>query len=138
MMIRTRLSLNAVLMAVLVAGVAVTSLGFLGNATQADADSSRAFNEWLMEEYVADRDNLFGFPLWDIMADSDNWLREEYEKVGYPNDSHPNDYGSEITGRFLMRVIHEVARQPGDPEPPEPSEPPLGSRFDPPIRDGGR
>lgn len=112
---------------------------FRGGATQADADSSRAFNQWLVEEYVADRDNLFGFPLWDIMTGADNWLREEYEKVDYPNDSHPNDYGSEVVGRFLMRFIHEVARQPGDPVPPAPfPPPPPARRFDPPREDIGR
>ena len=108
----------------------------VGPATQADADSGRAFNEWLMEEYVADRDNLFGFPLWDIMADTDNWLRDEYELVDYPNDGHPNAYGSEIIGRFLMRFIHEVARQPGDPDPPALPRP--GRRFYPPLEDIGR
>ncbi len=108
----------------------------VGPATQADADSGRAFNEWLVEEYVADRDNLFGFPLWDIMADTDNWLRDEYELVDYPNDGHPNAYGSEIIGRFLMRFIHELARQPGDPDPPALPRP--GRRFDPPLEDIGR
>ncbi len=89
----------------------------LGAATQADADSCRAFNEWLVEDFVADRDNLFGFPLWDIMAGPNNWLRPQYEMIDVAIDSHPNEYGSEIIGRYLMRFIHEVARQEGDTEP---------------------
>jgi len=82
----------------------------LGNASQADADSSRAFNEWLVEEFVLDRDNLYSYPFFDQLAGPDNWLRDEYEKAEYPNDSHPNAYGCEIVGGDLMRFLHSVAR----------------------------
>lgn len=81
----------------------------LGASTQADADSSRAFNQWLVEEFVRDRANLFGFPLFDRLAGADNWLRDEYEIVSNPYDAHPNAYGCEIVGRELMTCIYEVA-----------------------------
>lgn len=88
----------------------------LGVATQADADSSRAFNEWLVEEFIRGRANLFGFPLFDRLAGEDNWLRDEYELVAYPNDAHPNPLGCEIVGRELMTYIHQIARLGEQPE----------------------
>jgi hypothetical protein len=81
----------------------------MGTADQADADSSRAFNDWLVGDFVRDRANLFAFPLFDRLAGADNWLRDEYEITTNPNDSHPNAYGCEIVGRELMTFIYETA-----------------------------
>lgn len=89
--------------------------GGIGHATQADADSSRAFNQWLVQEFVLDRDNLYSFPLFDQLAGADNWLKDDYERVEYPSDSHPNDYGCEIVGGELMKFIYSVARSNGEP-----------------------
>jgi hypothetical protein len=85
----------------------------LGTYTQVEADSSRAFNDWLVHHYVTDRTNLFAFPLFDRLAGEDNWLRDEYELVDYPNDAHPNAYGCEIVGGELMAFIYAVATQTG-------------------------
>ncbi len=95
---------------IIVLGFPPAREGF-GNATQTDADSSRAFNTWLVDEFVVGRGNLYAFPLFDRLAGADNWLRDEYVKVDYPNDSHPNPYGCEIVGRDLMTFIHAVATQ---------------------------
>ena len=89
--------------------------GGIGHATQADADSSRAFNQWLVQEFVLDRDNLFSFPLFDQLAGPDNWLKDEYERVENPSDSHPNAYGCEIVGGELMKFMYSVARFNGEP-----------------------
>ncbi|MFN2371484.1 MAG: hypothetical protein ABR506_10095 [Candidatus Krumholzibacteriia bacterium] len=87
----------------------------LGGCTQADADSSRAFNDWLEEWFVGDRKNLFVFPLFDQLAGADNWLRDEYEIVANDNDAHPNVYACGIVGRELMTFIHAVSMQEADP-----------------------
>lgn len=87
----------------------------LGDATQADADSSRAFNTWLVEEFVRGRPNLYGFPLFDRLAGADNWLRDEYELVQYPYDAHPNALGCEVVGGELMAFLHAVATKGGRP-----------------------
>lgn len=94
----------------------------MGSYTQVEADSSRAFNTWLCGSYVADRDNMFAFPLFDRLAGDDNWLRDEYELVDYPNNAHPNPYGCEIVGGELMRFIYAVAQQ----EAPTPDPSPQG------------
>ena len=90
--------------------------------TQAAADSSRAFNDWLADDFVRGRGNLFAFPLFDRLADADNWLREEYELVANPDDSHPNILGCTIVGRELMTFLHETALR--RPRPPEPTRQP--------------
>jgi len=101
----------------------------LGPATQADADSSRAFNDWLVGEFVRGRANLYAFPLFDRLAGADNWLRDEYERVDAPYDAHPNDYGCEIVGRELMAFLYEVATLRPRPWQPDvsPREEPAGS-----------
>ncbi len=89
----------------------------VGGATQADADSARAFNTWLVEEFVRGRGNLYGFPFFDRLAGPDNWLRDEYGIVANPGDSHPNVYGCTVVGRELVTFIHAVARQGARPGP---------------------
>lgn len=93
---------------IIVLGMPPVREGF-GSATQADADSARAFAEWLGESFILGRGNFYMFPLFDVMADTDNWLRDEFEMANI-NDSHPNDDGSTIIGRELMTYIHAVAR----------------------------
>ncbi len=85
-----------------------------GPATQADADSARAFNDWLTGPFVAGRANLFAFPLFDRLAGADNWLRDEYGLESNPGDSHPNALGCGIVGRELMSFLHALARQEDD------------------------
>ncbi|MEZ4387284.1 MAG: hypothetical protein R3D98_06835 [Candidatus Krumholzibacteriia bacterium] len=80
----------------------------LGGAEQADADSARAFCDWLAEEWSRGRGNLHVFPLFDLLAGEDNWLRDEYE-LAVPNDSHPNQLGSTVVGGALMTFLYGVA-----------------------------
>lgn len=82
--------------------------GMLG-ASQADADSARAFARWLEQEWPRGRGNLHVFPLFDLLAGDDNWLRDDYE-MDVPNDSHPNVLGSTELARALMTFLHRVAR----------------------------
>lgn len=93
--------------------------GMLG-ATQADADSARAFSRWLSDVWPRGRGNLHVFPLFDLMAGPDNWLCDEYE-LDQPNDSHPNVLGSTEVGGVLARFLYRVANEkaPVD-EPPAP------------------
>ncbi len=81
--------------------------GMLG-AVQADADSARAFCDWLAEHWSRGRGNLYVFPLFDLMAGEDNWLRDEYE-LDVPNDAHPNELGATVVGRAFMTFLHDVA-----------------------------
>lgn len=81
--------------------------GMLG-ATQADADSARAFSAWLLDFWPRGRGNLHAFDLYGALAGDDNWLRDIYERDA-PNDSHPNLVGSTTVARALMTFLHEVA-----------------------------
>ncbi len=99
----------------------------LGPSTQADADSARAFNDWLVREFARGRGNLFAFPLFDRLAGPDNWLRDEYERVDSPYDAHPNAYGCEVVGRELMTYLYEVAVR--DRPPPPEARPPHAAAF---------
>ncbi|MEW6050269.1 MAG: hypothetical protein AB1644_04305 [Candidatus Zixiibacteriota bacterium] len=77
------------------------------------AKRGRAFNQWLMGEYLPSYkketglDNFVIFDLFDILADSNNVLRDEYRREN-PKDSHPNLKGNQEVARRFMEFFKPV------------------------------
>jgi hypothetical protein len=76
-----------------------------------NAARTREFNNWVKSDFVAEykkRTNLENFQvfdLFDVLADSSNYLKSDYRRSD--TNSHPNDNGSrDATDRFL-RFLRE-------------------------------
>jgi len=81
--------------------------------TPENARRAREFNRWLVEEYLpkykteSGLDNFGIFNLFDILADGNNVLKEEF-RGGKPGDSHPNARGSQLAAREFMAFFRPL------------------------------
>lgn len=78
-----------------------------GETSAENAGRAREFNNWVKNDFIADYRkqhgpaNFWVFDLFDVWADSSNYLKSEYRKSD--TNSHPNAEGSrEATSRFLQ------------------------------------
>ncbi|MBI5266463.1 MAG: LapA family protein [candidate division Zixibacteria bacterium] len=81
--------------------------------TPESAARARAFNVWLKGEFLpgyireSGLHNLVIFDLFDILADSNNVLREDYRREN-PRDSHPNALANREAARRFMEFFQPV------------------------------
>jgi len=80
-----------------------------GSTSPDNASRARAFNNWVKSDFVSgygDKtglNNFLVFDFFDVLADPDNHLREEYRLNSYAGDSHPNAKGTRAaTEKFLV------------------------------------
>jgi len=81
------------------------------NTTKANAARAREFNNWLLTEYLPDYtlktslNNLYIFDLFDVLADDQSVLRQEYRRS--ENDSHPNKAGSQAATQAFLEFLEK-------------------------------
>jgi hypothetical protein len=79
--------------------------------TAENAARAREFNNWLITSYSAEYrenyrlSNFLIFNLYDILADQNGFLREEFRRS--ESDSHPNAKGSIEASRCFMQFLRE-------------------------------
>lgn len=78
-----------------------------GETSAENANRAREFNNWVKSDFIADYrkrtgpENFWVFDLFDVLADSSNYLKPEYRRSD--TNSHPNADGSrDATSRFLQ------------------------------------
>ncbi len=78
--------------------------------TMEAAARARRFNSWLAEEFIpyykedTGSDNFIVFNLFEVLADEDGFLKEEY-RLGRPGDSHPNEKANKIVAGEFMKFF---------------------------------
>jgi hypothetical protein len=83
------------------------------HTTPEKSERNHSFNDWLINEYLpqyrqeSGLDNLYIFDLFDILADSNNVLKEEY-RTGISGDSHPNTRGSKAAAQAFMEFFRTI------------------------------
>lgn len=81
--------------------------------TPESAGRARAFNVWLKDEFLpayrkeSGLNNLVMFDLFDVLADQNNVLKEEYRNEN-PRDSHPNGPANREAARRFMEFFRPV------------------------------
>jgi hypothetical protein len=81
--------------------------------TPESARRARAFNVWLKDEFFptyrreSGLNNFVMFDLFDVLADQDNVLKEEYRNAN-PRDSHPNGPANREAARRFMEYFRPV------------------------------
>lgn len=76
------------------------------NTTAENASRARKFNNWIKSEFAdfyseeTGLNNFVVFDLFDVLADENNFLKEEY--VRREGDSHPNTKGNRAATRVFM------------------------------------
>lgn len=79
------------------------------NTTLENAARAREFNTWLLNDYLAayklesGLDNLYIFDLFDVLADNQNVLKQEFRRA--ENDSHPNKNGSLAATKVFLKYL---------------------------------
>jgi len=73
--------------------------------TPDEAARAREFTDWLATICTG---NVYYFNLFDNFADSDNFLKDAYER-DLISDSHPNEYGNQVVGTIFASFILDVA-----------------------------
>jgi hypothetical protein len=81
--------------------------------TPESAGRARAFNVWLKDEFFpayrkeSGLNNLVMFDLFDLLADQNNVLKEDYRNEN-PRDSHPNGPANREAARRFMEFFRPV------------------------------
>jgi len=80
-----------------------------GETSAENAARAREFNNWVKNDFAAEYkqrtglENFLVFDLFDVLADSSNYLKSEYRRSD--TNSHPNDDGSRAATVNFMRFI---------------------------------
>jgi len=83
------------------------------HTTPEKSQRNRDFNNWLINEYLPQYheetglNNFYIFDLFDVLADSNNVLKEEY-RTGIREDSHPNIRGSKAVAQKFMEFFRPI------------------------------
>jgi hypothetical protein len=81
--------------------------------TSENARRAREFDRWLVEEFLpryrseTGLDNFAIFDLYDILADDDNYLRQEF-RLGSDDNSHPNAPANKVAAQKFMEFFRPV------------------------------
>lgn len=83
------------------------------STTPGNAGRAREFNAWLMREFLPRYgqelgvNNFFIFDLFDLLADKDNCLKQEFRQKN-KNDSHPNLLANQTAATKLMEFLRPI------------------------------
>ncbi|GAB4457233.1 MAG: hypothetical protein Kow00120_26330 [Anaerolineae bacterium] len=107
--------------------VPFTTPPLVPNATTPEAAArARRWAEYLTsDEYLEGHPNIAVFDIFDLLADEDGYLREDYRPDEW--DSHPNERANQTVGPLFVAFVDEAIREfiPGEVEPEPEVETPV-------------
>ncbi len=72
--------------------------------TPENAERSRLFFDWVINEWDEENDNLFLWDFYNLETEGGNYFKDEY--AVNPNDSHPNaEFAARVSPLFCEKII---------------------------------
>ncbi len=75
--------------------------------TPENAERSRLFFDWVINEWDEENDNLFLWDFYNLETEGGNYFKDEY--AVNPNDSHPNvEFAARVSPLFCEKIVSVI------------------------------